>query len=88
MIDHEWREQTEEGTRIYRARRFARRWTLQSRLKSEDEWTEVPPPFDPVLVEKLRDLLWAKYQRRRVPFEVVCEIDRLLPEGVRLTDRT
>jgi len=87
MIDHEWRQQTDDGPRLYRARRFARRWTLESRLKSDETWMAVAPPFDPEIVERLRDLLWAKYRRQRVPFEVVREIDLLLPAEKRRTDQ-
>jgi hypothetical protein len=79
MTEHEWREATDDGTRFYCATRFARAWKIRTRLKGEDEWTPLEPPFDPAILEKLRDLLWAKYQRRKVPFEVVLEVDRLLP---------
>lgn len=85
MTEYEWRERTEEGTRHYWAGRFARQWKIETKLKSEETWTTLQPPFDPVVVRALRDVLWARYQRRKLPFEVVREIDSLLPAADRLT---
>ena len=85
MTAHEWRETTGDGTRHYCATRFARAWKLRMRVKGEEEWTPLDPPYDPAVLQALRDLLWAKYQRRKLPFEVVHEIDRLLPAEHRRT---
>lgn len=85
MTTHEWKVRTPEGPRWYRATRFARQWRLATRLKDEEIWSEVAPPWPAEVLSGWRDLLWAKYQRRRVPFEVVQEIDRLLPEDLRRT---
>lgn len=82
-VDHEWREHTEDGTRYYCATRFGKRWKIKTRLKSEEEWTWPEPPYDPSVLVALRDLLWAKYQRRKLAFETVCEIEALLPEAQR-----
>ena len=83
MTTHDWRERTEEGLRLYRASRFARQWTITTNLKGEEEWVPVPAPWTAELLLPLRDVLWAKYQRRRVPVEHVQEIERMLPEEVR-----
>jgi len=73
MKKHEWREKTEEGeTRLVTATRHAGKWQLQSRLKSEDEWTKFP-------VIELEDLdVQRKYNRSRLPFEHVKEIEALI----------
>jgi hypothetical protein len=80
---HEWRDTTDEGPRLFKATRFARRWSLATRLKAEEAWTALEDPFPIEVLERLRDLLWAKYQRRRVPFEIVREIDMMLPADQR-----
>ncbi|MGI8603649.1 MAG: hypothetical protein ACR2OZ_11710 [Verrucomicrobiales bacterium] len=85
MTEHHWKVRTERGPRFYKASRFARRWTIQTRLKGEEIWTGLTEPFAATVLEPLRDLLWAKYQRRRLPFEVVREIDLLLPIEQRRT---
>jgi len=85
MTEYEWRERTEQGPRYFWAGRFARQWKIETRLKVEDEWTTLQPPYDPAVLHALRDVLWAKYQRRKLPFEVVHEIDAQLPASDRLT---
>ena len=78
MKKHEWREKTEEGeTRLVTATRHAGKWQLQSRLKSEDEWTK----FEKIELddlETLHEILSRKYQRSRVPYEQVLEIEKLI----------
>lgn len=78
MGKHEWREQTEEGeTRLFMATRQAAKWTFKARLKSEEDWTPLDPcPMDDL--EYLREILFNKYQRRRVPSEQVAEIDEMI----------
>jgi hypothetical protein len=85
MTRHEWHAPTSEGSRYFRATRFARAWQIATRLKHEAEWTRLDRPWEFDVVLALRDLLWAKYQRRKVPYEVVAEIDVLLPDGWRRT---
>ena len=85
MTEYEWRERTEDGTRLYWAGRFARQWKIETRLKDEDTWTTLSAPYEPAVLRALRDVLWARYQRRKLPFEVVHEIDALLPAAERLT---
>ena len=78
MIKHEWRENTDEGeVLLVTAKRHLGKWTLQTRLKSAEEWTQVPViPLESL--EYLREILWKKYQRRRIPHEHVLEIDALI----------
>jgi hypothetical protein len=78
MITHEWRDRTEDGElRFLRAHKHGREWNFQARLKSEEEWTPLDPISRPDL-EKLREIIFNKYQRRRVPYEDVEQIDTLL----------
>ncbi len=78
MHTHKWRENTPEGeVRLVTAKRHTGRWKLQSRLKSEQDWTRFNViPLGDLLY--LREILWNKYQRRRVPHEHVLEIDALI----------
>ena len=78
MKKHEWRETTEEGeTRLVTATRHAGKWKLQSRLKSESEWTKFPV-IELDDLETLHDIISKKAQRRRVPEEQVLEIEALM----------
>lgn len=78
--EHRWKETTPEGDhRLYRAHRARGQWQLVSKLEGEEFWE----PLDPVGEadwRALRDVLWRKYQRRRLPWEHVAEIDKLLGE--------
>lgn len=78
MKKHEWREKTEEGeTRLVTATRHGGKWQLQSRLKSEDEWTQFPK-IELDDLETLLDIVERKYQRNRVPHEHVHEIEKMI----------
>ncbi|MDA7858480.1 hypothetical protein N9B45_01305 [bacterium] len=78
MKKHEWREKTEEGeVRLVSASRHAGKWQLQSRLKSETEWTKFPT-ISLEDLESLREIIWNKYQRNRLPHGHVLEIDKLI----------
>ena len=79
MQRHTWREQTEEGLRLFRASYHASKWSLQSQLKGDDEWQT----HDPLSVEEwriLRGVLWRKYQRRRCPWGLIEKIDQRLED--------
>lgn len=79
MQKHQWREQTEEGVRFFRALYHGSRWQLMTQLKGDEEWEE-----QEVLTredwEKLREVLWNKYQRKRCPWEMIEKIDRRLED--------
>ena len=83
MQKHEWRQNTDQGvTRLVSVARHAGKWQLRSRLKSDAEWTKVPDiPLDDL--ETLREILLKKYQRNRVPYEHILEVDALI-EAARL----
>jgi len=75
---HEWRETDPgQGQRIIRAWREGKRWIIRIRLKDEEDWSD-PNPTPISILQTLRKRLWDKYQRRRVPWEHVDEIDKIL----------
>ncbi|MCM2373629.1 hypothetical protein [Aporhodopirellula aestuarii] len=78
MKKHEWRETTEEGAvRLVCATHHAGKWQLRSKLKSESEWTQFPViPLEDL--ETLREIIWKKSRRSRVPESHVGEIDALI----------
>ena len=77
MQKHEWKKDTDEGLRLYKALYHAGRWSLASRLKKEYDWDE-DYPLNQEIWQQLRDLLWAKYQRRRCTWKIVQTIDKIL----------
>lgn len=80
MKKHEWRENTDEGTRLVTATRHAGKWQLRSRLKSESEWTDFPViPLEDL--ETLHELISNKYQRNRLPYSQVLEIEALIAKA-------
>ena len=83
MKKHEWRENMSDGdVRYVAAIRQSGRWRFQSRLKSEDDWTLLDS-LNLEDLQQLREILWAKSQRRRVPIEQVFEIDALTKQADR-----
>lgn len=78
MLKYQWRETTEEGTRFYRATHHASRWNISTQLKGED-WNDKFKPSQEVL-QSLRELLWAKYQRKRCTWKVLSNLDKLLEQ--------
>ena len=77
MQRHQWRENEDETVRFYRAEHHAGRWRLFSQLKGEDEWN-THDPIKREEWEKLRDVLFRKYQRKRCPWQLVEKIDKVL----------
>lgn len=80
MQKHQWREEGEEGKVFYRATYHAGEWKLYSQLKGEEGWHH----YDPIpgeLLEKLRQVMWNKYQRGRCPHKLVTKIDAMLEDG-------
>ena len=79
MKTHQWRENGEAGTTFYRACHHAGRWTLFLKGPGAEGWEEIDPP-EREDWERLREVLWRKYQRGRCPWKLVEKIDRLLEE--------
>ena len=86
---HVWKTTTEDRQkREVRAERFGGRWRFQAKLQSEAVWTYYDTPSDEDL-EELRDILWRKYQRKRLPHDDVASIDAMLKErGISPEDET
>ncbi len=77
---HIWTERDEEGRkREVRAVKFGGKWKLQAKFVDEENWTYYEEPLLADL-RALHDLLFRKYQRRRVPAEDVTAIERMLHE--------
>lgn len=76
---HEWHEQDDEAgeRRFYRARKFGKTWEIKTTLKSEEDWHH-PNPVPLPMLEMLRAQLENKYSRRRVPYEHLQSVDRLI----------
>lgn len=77
MESHEWNERTDEGKRFYRATWHADKWTIITTLKHEPLWNTLEEVPEDVWRE-LRDIVWRKYQRKRLPWERVAAIDKIL----------
>jgi hypothetical protein len=77
---HEWKTTTPDGEkREVRAEKFGNRWKLQAKVKGEEDWTYYATPLLEDLAE-LRDVLWRKYQRKRLPYDDVKEVERMIKE--------
>ena len=77
---HVWKTTTTEGEkREVRAERFGGRWKFQSKVHSAAQWSyyDVPPVDE---LETLRDIVWRKYQRKRLPWDDVASLDEMLKE--------
>jgi hypothetical protein len=84
---HVWKVPTDtREKREIRAERFGGRWRFQSKCPSDPAWSYYEHPSLEEL-EQLRDILWRKYQRKRLPHDDVASIDALLAER-RLTEGT
>jgi len=81
METHEWNERTEEGKRYYRATYHAHKWTVLTTLKTDPDWERLEFEQVPEDVWRaLRDIVWKKYQRKRLPWERVEALDKILGE--------
>jgi hypothetical protein len=78
MESHEWFDSDSEGKTYYRANFVGGRWTIMTtKMKRNPEWEDLAQiPID--VWQRLRDILFNKYQRKRLPWERVAEIDRLI----------
>jgi len=77
---HSWKHTTEEGEkREVRASKFSKDWKFQSKLRSDENWTyhDVPSIED---LEALHDILFRKYQRKRLAYDDVAAIEKMLNE--------
>jgi transposase-like protein len=82
MTFHEWHDRDEAAgeRRYFRAGKFGKQWHVKTTLKSDPDWEELAPvPRD--VLEALRTQLLNKYQRRRIPYEDVVAIDKMVVEA-------
>ena len=72
---HEWRDRKEDGrVRIVRAQWDSKKWSFMETYKDILTWrTLTSAPLEDY--EMLRDVLWRKYQRKRVPWRFVEDLD-------------
>ena len=81
MKIHDWKDRTDTGeNRLWRATKHGGDWKFMSRLqKSEEGWTT----HEKMEIEDLklfREVLFNKYQRRRIPWEDVVAIDNMIED--------
>jgi len=78
---HEWKVETEEGIRLYRAVFHSKEWKFSTGMKGvrskPTEWTWVDNPTNEEW-ESLREVLFKKYQRKRCPWKLITDIDKKL----------
>jgi len=82
---HEWKEETEEGMRLYRGIYHAKKWKFTTAMKGTRREPSVWEDVDEVSEahwEALRDVLFKKYQRKRCPWKLVEDIDKILGKDV------
>ena len=82
MKIHDWKDRTDTGeNRLWRATKHGGDWKFMSRLqKSEEGWTT----HEKMEIEDLklfREVLFNKYQRRRIPWEDVLAIDNMIEDS-------
>ena len=82
---HDWNEDTEEGTRMYKAVYFAKEWRFATGMKGSRrvpvEWSDIHDPTTEQW-QSLRDILFRKYQRKRCPWKFIEAIDKKLGRAV------
>lgn len=78
---HEWNDRTADGEKRYlRASLHASRWTFETTLKSDPDWT-TQESLTLEELEKLRELVWKKYQRKRLPYSHIESIDKMIEDA-------
>jgi len=78
---HIWTEKKEQGRkREVRVTKFAGAWRFQAKHSDEDAWTYYDRPAREDL-RTLRDIIFRKYQRRRVSAEDLASVEKLLREN-------
>ena len=83
METFSWKSRDAQGESvIYEAGYFGGWWQLASRPKlnrrRREETETQPVEFTDEIWTELRDLLWRKYQRRRVSWNLVQQVDDIL----------
>ena len=77
---HEWRVRDENGARRwYRGYWDSRAWRFASLEVDAERWEPVENP-DLEIWKGLRDVIWRKYQRKRLPYKFVERLDAIIAE--------
>lgn len=77
---HEWRERDDDGTkRYYRGYWNSREWTFAVLEPEADDWEKIEQPTLAVC-KSLRDVIFRKYQRKRLPHKFVAHLDEIIEE--------
>ena len=78
---HEWKVDTDEGIRLYRAVFHSKEWKFSTGMKGRrsapTEWEFIDEPTTEQW-QSLRDTLYDKYQRKRCPWKLITDIDKHL----------
>lgn len=78
---HEWKVDTDEGQRIYKAVYHSKEWSMRTAMKGSRRepavWEDIEEIKDEHW-EALREVLFNKYQRKRCPWKLVESIDKKL----------
>jgi len=80
---HIWTSRDEDGRkREVRVTKFGGQWKFQAKFRGDLEWTyyEVPLVED---LRELREIIFRKYQRRRVSAEDLAAVEKMLREHER-----
>jgi hypothetical protein len=77
---HEWREHGDDGVkRKFRGYWDSKKWRVAILEPDFDDWQTVEQP-DLALWKSLRDVIWRKYQRKRLPYKFVAGLDEIIAE--------
>ena len=77
---HEWREQGDDGVkRKFRGYWDSRAWRIGMLEPEDEDWKPVENP-DLELWKSLRDVIWRKYQRKRLPYKFVEGLDKIIAD--------
>jgi hypothetical protein len=75
---HVWKSTGPHGEkREVRAEKFGGHWRMQARTKGDQAWTYYESPLLEDLIE-LHDVLFRKYQRKRLPYEDVVSVAKMI----------
>ena len=83
---HEWKDTLDGETITYRAIHHANEWRIIWSYKvgrsEEVAWHDVEE-ITAEMWEALRDIVWRKYQRKRLPYHIVEAIDKKLGKDIK-----
>jgi hypothetical protein len=75
---HAWKTRTDDGRkREVNARLFGGIWTFRARISGEELWTSYEEPLLEDLLA-LREVLFAKYQRKHLAHEHLTSVEKLI----------